>query len=46
MPTDIHLPLKMGVSHLHIFEEGVLWRKTIKNYEEKWRDEIMLKNVE
>ncbi|PQQ47596.1 fibronectin (plasmid) [Bacillus thuringiensis] len=31
MPTDIHLPPKMGVSHLHIFEEGVLCRKTIKN---------------
>ncbi|PFC50584.1 fibronectin, partial [Bacillus cereus] len=23
MPTDIHLPPKIGVSHLHIFEEGV-----------------------
>ncbi|TKH57583.1 fibronectin, partial [Bacillus cereus] len=23
MPTDVHLPPKIGVSHLHIFEEGV-----------------------
>ncbi|AGG04861.1 fibronectin (plasmid) [Bacillus thuringiensis] len=30
MPTDIHLPPKIGVSHLHIFEEGVFCRKTIK----------------
>ncbi|PQZ47278.1 hypothetical protein CQZ94_28860 [Bacillus sp. MYb209] len=29
-PTDIHLPPKIGVSHLHIFEEGVFCRKTIK----------------
>ncbi|PGR97741.1 fibronectin [Bacillus thuringiensis] len=29
MPTDINLPLKIGVSHLHIFEEGVFCRKTI-----------------
>ncbi|PEM40036.1 fibronectin [Bacillus toyonensis] len=29
MPTDIHLPPKIGVSHLHIFEEGVFCRKTI-----------------
>ncbi|WP_255289404.1 MULTISPECIES: hypothetical protein [Bacillus cereus group] len=29
MPTDIHLPPKIGVSHLHIFEEGFFWRKTI-----------------
>ncbi|PEA92080.1 fibronectin, partial [Bacillus cereus] len=28
--TDIHLPLKIGVLHLHIFEEGVFCRKTIK----------------
>ncbi|PEY23863.1 fibronectin, partial [Bacillus cereus] len=28
---DIHLPPKIGVSHLHIFEEGVFCRKTIKN---------------
>ncbi|PET04795.1 fibronectin, partial [Bacillus cereus] len=28
MPTDIHLPPKIGVSHLHIFEEGVFCRKT------------------
>ncbi|PEQ98996.1 fibronectin, partial [Bacillus cereus] len=26
MPTDIHLPPKIGVSHLHIFEEGVFCR--------------------
>ncbi|PFM41710.1 endopeptidase lytE, partial [Bacillus cereus] len=26
----IHLPPKNGVSHLHIFEEGVFCRKTIK----------------
>nr|WP_255291791.1 hypothetical protein [Bacillus wiedmannii] len=31
MPTDIHLPPKIGVSHLHIFEEGVFCWKTIKN---------------
>ncbi|PYD94938.1 fibronectin (plasmid) [Bacillus cereus] len=31
MPTDIHLPPKIGVSHLHIFEEGVFCRKTIKS---------------
>ncbi|PHC35787.1 fibronectin [Bacillus toyonensis] len=31
MPPDIHLPPKMGISHLHIFEEGVFCRKTI-NY--------------
>ncbi|OOQ94884.1 fibronectin [Bacillus mycoides] len=30
MPTDIHLPPKIGVSHLHIFEEGVFCRRTIK----------------
>ncbi|OUA65071.1 fibronectin [Bacillus thuringiensis serovar aizawai] len=30
MPTDIHLPPKIGVSHLHIFEERVFRRKTIK----------------
>ncbi|OTY11435.1 fibronectin [Bacillus thuringiensis serovar kim] len=30
MPTDIHLPPKIGVSHLHTFEEGVFCRKTIK----------------
>ncbi|PEL40256.1 fibronectin [Bacillus toyonensis] len=30
MPTDIQLPPKIGVSHLHIFEEGVFCRKTIK----------------
>ncbi|PEK12149.1 fibronectin [Bacillus toyonensis] len=30
MPTDIHLPPKIGVSHLHIFEEEVFCRKTIK----------------
>ncbi|TKH17346.1 fibronectin [Bacillus wiedmannii] len=30
MPTDIHLPPKIGVSLLHIFEEGVFWRRTIK----------------
>ncbi|PHC84816.1 fibronectin, partial [Bacillus wiedmannii] len=30
MPTDIHLPPKIGASHLHIFEEGVFCRKTIK----------------
>ncbi|PEC18977.1 hypothetical protein COM96_27625, partial [Bacillus cereus] len=29
-PTDIHLPPKIGVSHLHIFEEGVFCQKTIK----------------
>ncbi|PQQ48919.1 fibronectin, partial [Bacillus thuringiensis] len=29
-PTDIHLPPKIGVSHLPIFEEGVFCRKTIK----------------
>ncbi|PGU42732.1 hypothetical protein COD91_16295 [Bacillus cereus] len=29
--TDIHLPPKIGVSHLHIFEEGVFCRKTIKD---------------
>ncbi|TBX53962.1 hypothetical protein E0M27_22025 [Bacillus mycoides] len=28
-PTDIHLPPKIGVSHLHIFEEGVFCQKTI-----------------
>ncbi|PQQ47730.1 fibronectin, partial [Bacillus thuringiensis] len=28
--TDIHLPPKIGVSHLPIFEEGVFCRKTIK----------------
>ncbi|OTW93774.1 fibronectin [Bacillus toyonensis] len=31
MPTDIHLPPKIGVSHLHIFEEEVFCRKTIKS---------------
>ncbi|OXB95306.1 fibronectin (plasmid) [Bacillus thuringiensis] len=31
MPTDIHLPPKIGVSHLHIFEEGVFCRKTINS---------------
>ncbi|PEX06991.1 fibronectin [Bacillus cereus] len=30
MPTDIHHPPKIGVLHLHIFEEGVFCRKTIK----------------
>ncbi|OWT48190.1 fibronectin [Bacillus sp. K2I17] len=30
MPTDFHLPPKIGVLHLHIFEEGVFCRKTIK----------------
>ncbi|TJZ99960.1 fibronectin [Bacillus thuringiensis] len=30
MPTDTYLPPKIGVSHLHIFEEGVFCRKTIK----------------
>ncbi|EDZ48851.1 hypothetical protein BCAH1134_C0062 (plasmid) [Bacillus cereus AH1134] len=30
MLIDIHLPPKIGVSHLHIFEEGVFCRKTIK----------------
>ncbi len=30
MPTDIHLPPKIGVLHLHIFEEGVFCRETIK----------------
>ncbi|PEE18500.1 hypothetical protein CON53_08295 [Bacillus cereus] len=29
-PTDIHLPPKIDVSHLHIFEEAVFCRKTIK----------------
>ncbi|NCA65676.1 fibronectin [Bacillus cereus] len=33
MPTDIHLPSKIGVSHLHIFEEEVFCRKTIKDYD-------------
>ncbi|RFT62946.1 hypothetical protein D0U04_26690 [Bacillus clarus] len=28
--SDIHLPPKIGVSHLHIFKEGVFCRKTIK----------------
>ncbi|PQZ44865.1 hypothetical protein CQZ94_29990 [Bacillus sp. MYb209] len=28
-PTDIHLPPKIGVPHLHIFEEGVFCRKKI-----------------
>ncbi|PEY11828.1 fibronectin [Bacillus cereus] len=32
MPTDIHLPPKIGVSPLHIFEEGVFCRKTINGY--------------
>ncbi len=31
MPTDIHLPPKIDVLHLHIFEEGVFCRKTIKD---------------
>ncbi|PGB07854.1 fibronectin [Bacillus toyonensis] len=31
MPTDIHLPPKIGVSPLHIFEEGVFCRKTINS---------------
>ncbi|KAB2405266.1 fibronectin [Bacillus toyonensis] len=31
MPTDIHVPPKIGVSHLHIFEEGVFCRKTINS---------------
>ncbi|PER89145.1 fibronectin [Bacillus cereus] len=31
MPTDIHLSPKIGVSHLHIFEEEVFCRKTINN---------------
>ncbi|QWH20940.1 fibronectin (plasmid) [Bacillus mycoides] len=30
-PTDIHLPPKIGISHLHIFEEGVFCRKMINN---------------
>ncbi|OPA10803.1 fibronectin [Bacillus cereus] len=30
-PTDIHLPPKIGVSHLHIFGEGVFCRKTIND---------------
>ncbi|PEU06874.1 fibronectin [Bacillus cereus] len=30
MPTDIHLPPKIGVLPLHIFEEGVFCWKTIK----------------
>ncbi|PGV91470.1 fibronectin, partial [Bacillus cereus] len=29
---DIHLPPKIGDSHLHIFEEGVYCRKTINGY--------------
>ncbi|OPA10901.1 fibronectin [Bacillus cereus] len=29
----MHLPPKIGVSHLHIFEEGVFCRKTIKRVE-------------
>ncbi|PFA82387.1 fibronectin [Bacillus thuringiensis] len=29
MPTDIHLPPKIGFSHLHIFEEGAFCQKTI-----------------
>ncbi|PDY88043.1 hypothetical protein CON67_20365 [Bacillus toyonensis] len=33
MPIDIHLSPKIGVSHLHIFEEGVFCRKTIKGIE-------------
>ncbi|PNK22527.1 fibronectin [Bacillus thuringiensis] len=33
MPTDIHLPPKIGVSHLHAFEEGVFCRKKIKSLE-------------
>ncbi|PFN07146.1 fibronectin [Bacillus cereus] len=28
----MHLPPKIGVSHLHIFEEGVFCRKTIKGF--------------
>ncbi|PES65554.1 fibronectin [Bacillus cereus] len=35
MPTDIHLPPKIGVSHLHIFEEGVFCRKKIKRYKKR-----------
>ncbi|PEC52554.1 fibronectin [Bacillus cereus] len=31
MPTDIHLPPKIGVLHLHIFEERVFCRKTINS---------------
>ncbi|PHD48390.1 hypothetical protein COF67_17580 [Bacillus toyonensis] len=31
-PTNIHLPLKIVVLHLHIFEEGVFYQKTIKSY--------------
>ncbi|KAB2372922.1 fibronectin [Bacillus thuringiensis] len=31
MPTDIHLPPKIGVSHPHIFEEGVFCWKTIND---------------
>ncbi|WP_179951976.1 cell division protein SepF [Bacillus sp. FDAARGOS_235] len=34
MPTDIHLPPKIGDSHLHIFEEGIFCRKTLKVMEE------------
>ncbi|PEV87108.1 fibronectin [Bacillus thuringiensis] len=30
MPTDVHLPPKIGVSHLHIFEEGVFCLKMVK----------------
>ncbi|PDY52037.1 fibronectin [Bacillus toyonensis] len=30
MPTDIHHPPKIGALPLHIFEEGVFCRKTIK----------------
>ncbi|PEO39038.1 fibronectin, partial [Bacillus pseudomycoides] len=29
-PTAIHLPPKIGVSHLRIFEEGVFCRNMIK----------------
>ncbi|MBE7128016.1 fibronectin [Bacillus mycoides] len=30
MPTDIHLPPKIGVSDFQLFEEGVFCRKMIK----------------
>ncbi|QWG70379.1 hypothetical protein EXW32_28950 (plasmid) [Bacillus mycoides] len=30
-PTDIHLPPKISVSHLYIFEEGVFCQKPKKN---------------
>ncbi|PFF27065.1 hypothetical protein CN327_29975 [Bacillus cereus] len=39
-PTDIHLPPKIGVSHLHIFGEGVFCQKTINNSCKRVNDEI------